>query len=188
MARRAAAQTDPLQDRFRIFQEHLRELGLKWTSQRDDIARVFFQAKRHISVDELYREVKKVNPRIGYATVYRTMKLLTECGLASESHFLNGEARYESTEGHHHDHLICTQCGTIVEFEEERIERLQAEVAQKAGFLFTGHRMELYGVCASCQRLQSRPQGGTVGSAGNLPSGTGRETGARRARVAARRS
>ncbi|GIW44413.1 MAG: hypothetical protein KatS3mg077_1695 [Candidatus Binatia bacterium] len=187
MARRATAHTDSVQDRFRIFQEHLRELGLKWTSQRDDIARVFFQAKRHISVDELYREVKKVNPRIGYATVYRTMKLLTECGLASESHFLNGEARYESTEGHHHDHLICTQCGTIVEFEEERIERLQAEVARKAGFLFTGHRMELYGICANCQKGQRRQQGGAIGSAGDHSTGAGAATGARRARVAARR-
>ncbi len=159
MARQAAAKSETLEERFRIFQDHLRRLGLKWTSQRDDIAKVFFAAKRHISVDELYREVKKVNPRIGYATVYRTMKLLKECGLASESHFLNGEARYESTEGQHHDHLICVQCGSIVEFEEERIERLQAEVARKAGFLFTGHRMELYGVCAACQKAQGKTAG-----------------------------
>lgn len=178
MARQAAAKTELPEERFRIFQDHLRRLGLKWTSQRDDIAKVFFAAKRHISVDELYREVKKVNPRIGYATVYRTMKLLTECGLASESHFLNGEARYESTEGHHHDHLICVQCGKIVEFEEERIEHLQAEVARKAGFLFTGHRMELYGICAPCQKLsrKSATKKGTVVTTRNLPSRSGRET------------
>lgn len=145
---------ESLAERFRIFREHLHRLGLKWTAQRDDIAHVFFASKRHISVDELYRAVKRVNPRIGYATVYRTMKLLTECGLATESHFLDGEARYESTEGQHHDHLICTECGTIVEFEEERIEELQRQVAKRAGFLFTGHRMELYGVCASCQKKQ----------------------------------
>jgi len=163
MERPAAHKTDTAAESFRIFKEHLRRLGLKSTAQRDDIARVFFAAKRHISVDELYREVKKVNRRIGYATVYRTMKLLTECGLASESHFLNGEARYESTEGHHHDHLICVRCGTIVEFEEERIEQLQAEVAAREGFLFTGHRMELYGICARCQRRQAgrtTPTGG----------------------------
>lgn len=138
-------------DRFSIFKEHLRRQGLKSTAQRDDIARVFFASNRHISVEELYNEVKRVNPRIGYATVYRTMKLLTECGLAVERHFREGEARYESqTEGGHHDHLICERCGKIVEFEEDRIEALQAEVAASLGFRITGHKMELYGLCADC--------------------------------------
>lgn len=147
---RAAKQVSS--DRFEIFKEHLRRLGLKSTSQRDDIAHVFFASERHISVDELYRQVRQVNPRIGYATVYRTMKLLTECGLAVERHFRDGEARYESSEGHHHDHLICEVCGRIEEFEEDRIERLQAEIAHKLGFELSGHKMELYGVCLDCQR------------------------------------
>lgn len=143
------------EDRFAIFKEHLRRQGLKSTAQRDDIAHVFFASQRHISVEELYHEVKQVNPRIGYATVYRTMKLLTECGLAAERHFRDGEARYESVaEGHHHDHLICERCGKIVEFEEARIEALQAEVAHRLGFRFTGHKMELYGLCRDCQRRQ----------------------------------
>jgi len=144
----------PTRDRFAIFKEHLRKQALKSTSQRDDIAHVFFAAKGHVSVDELYREVKQINPRIGYATVYRTMKLLTECGLAAERHFRDGEARYESSEGHHHDHLICERCGKIVEFEEDRIEELQGEVAARMGFRFTGHKMELYGVCRDCQRTE----------------------------------
>ena len=139
-------------DRFAIFKEHLRRQGLKSTAQRDDIAHVFFASNRHISVEELYNDVKRVNPRIGYATVYRTMKLLTECGLAAERHFRDAEARYESTEGHHHDHLICESCGKIVEFEEERIEALQAAVAQRLGFQFTGHKMELYGLCSDCRK------------------------------------
>ncbi len=149
------AAQNPADGRFEIFKDHLRRQGLKSTSQRDDIAQVFFGSKRHISVDELYRAVKKINPRIGYATVYRTMKLLTECGLATESHFRDGEARYESADESHHDHLICEECGRIVEFEEERIEELQAAVARRLGFLFTGHKMELYGVCADCQRKSS---------------------------------
>lgn len=140
-------------DRFAIFKEHLRQQGLKSTAQRDDIARVFFSTNRHISVEELYNEVKRVNPHIGYATVYRTMKLLTECGLAVERHFRDGEARYESlAEGHHHDHLICEDCGKIVEFTEEHIEALQAAVARRLGFEFTGHKMELYGRCRDCQK------------------------------------
>ncbi len=139
-------------ERFEIFKDHLRKQGLKSTAQRDDIAHVFFASKRHISVEELYRDVKRVNPRIGYATVYRTIKLLAECGLALERHFRDGEARYERAEGSHHDHLICERCGKIVEFEEDRIEALQSEVAKRLGFVFTGHKMELYGVCRDCQR------------------------------------
>ena len=141
-------------DPFAVFREHLHRQGLKTTAQRDDIARVFFASKRHISVEELYHEVKQVNPHIGYATVYRTMKLLTECGLALERHFRDGEARYESGEGQHHDHLICERCGTIVEFEEQQIEALQEAVAGRLGFRFTGHKMELYGVCRDCQRRE----------------------------------
>jgi Fur family ferric uptake transcriptional regulator len=147
IAQKAAA------DRFAIFKEHLRQQGLKSTAQRDDIARVFFASNRHISVEELYNEVKHVNSHIGYATVYRTMKLLTECGLAVERHFRDAEARYESqAEGRHHDHLICERCGKIVEFAEDRIEAMQAEVAERLGFRSTGHRMELYGLCSDCQR------------------------------------
>lgn len=141
------------EDRFAIFKEHLRQQGLKSTAQRDDIAHVFFASRGHISVEELYHEVKQVNAHIGYATVYRTMKLLTDCGLAVERHFRDGEARYESVaEGHHHDHLICERCGAIIEFEEARIEALQTEVAQRLGFHLTGHKMELYGLCRKCQK------------------------------------
>lgn len=138
--------------RFAAFKEALRERALKSTSQRDDIARVFFGTHGHLSVEELYREVKKVNPRVGYATVYRTVRLLRECGLAAERHFHDGEARFENVEEeHHHDHLICERCGRIVEFANDAIERLQEQVAQKLGFVITRHKMELYGMCADCR-------------------------------------
>lgn len=142
-------------DRFAIFKDHLRRQGLKSTAQRDDIARVFFASQRHISVEELYHAVKRVNPGIGYATVYRTVKLLTECGLAVERHFRDGEARYETAgEGGQHDHLLCERCGTIVEFDQPEIDALQAEVARRFGFRFTGRKMELYGVCRACQKSE----------------------------------
>ena len=141
-------------DRFARFKEHLRRQHLKSTAQRDSIAKVFLDSQRHISVEELYLEVKRRNPRIGYATVYRTIKLLTECGLAAERHFRDGEARYESAEKKHHDHLICESCGKIVEFEEPRIEALQEETAKRLGFRFTGHKMELYGMCRECQKAR----------------------------------
>lgn len=150
---RSAQQTD--EDRFAIFKEHLRREGLKSTAQRDDIARVFFASKRHISVEELYRAVKRVNPGIGYATVYRTVKLLTECGLAVERHFRDGEARYETAgEGSQHDHLLCERCGAIVEFDEPAIASAQQEVVRRFGFRFTGRKLELYGVCPECQKRE----------------------------------
>ena len=145
----------PSADRFAIFKEHLRQQGLKSTAQRDAIARVFFASQRHISVEELYRAVKRVNPGIGYATVYRTVKLLTECGLAVERHFRDGEARYETAgEGGQHDHLLCERCGTIVEFDEPDIDALQAAVASRFGYRFTGRKMELYGICHACQKRE----------------------------------
>jgi Fur family transcriptional regulator, ferric uptake regulator len=147
------AQAKPLtDDRFARFREHLRRERLKSTAQRDTIAKVFLTIHRHISVEELYQEVKRRNPRIGYATVYRTLKLLTECGLAVERHFRDGEARYESGQKGHHDHLICEACGKIIEFEEPRIEAMQEEVARRLSFRLTGHKMELYGLCRDCQR------------------------------------
>ena len=142
-------------DRFARFKEHLRSQHLKSTAQRDTIAKVFLETHRHISVEELYNEVRRRNPRIGYATVYRTMKLLKECGVAAERHFRDGEARYESAQKKHHDHLICESCGKIVEFEEPRIEALQEAVAKRMGFRFTGHKMELYGRCRDCQKMRS---------------------------------
>src|SRR3972149_12017564 len=97
-----------LRARMRRFEEALRERGLKSTAQRDDIGRVLFPPEGHLSIDELYQAVRKVNARVGYATVYRTIRLLKECGLAAERHFNDGEARVENVEDeHHHDHVIC---------------------------------------------------------------------------------
>ena len=142
-------------DRFARFKEHLRRERLKSTAQRDTIAKAFLTTQRHISVEELYQEIKRRNPRIGYATVYRTLKLLTECGLAVERHFRDGEARYESGQKRHHDHLICESCGKIIEFEEPRIEVLQEETARRLNFRLTGHKMELYGRCRDCDKSRS---------------------------------
>ena len=144
-------------ERFAAFKNALRERNLKSTSQRDDIARVFFASNRHISVEELYREVRRVNPRVGYATVYRTMRLLRESGLAAERHFHDGEARFENVaEEQHHDHLICERCGRIVEFSNAAIEELQEEVARKLDFVISGHKMELYGLCPDCQKAERK--------------------------------
>ena len=132
--------------------EYLTGQGLKTTRQRDRVLSVFTAAKKHLSAEELYLLVKKSDPKIGYATVYRTLKLLANAGLAVERRFEDGIARYEyAATRAHHDHLICTRCGAIVEFEDEQIEQLQDAVARKNGFVVQDHRMELYGLCAGCR-------------------------------------
>lgn len=141
-----------MNDRLETFHEWIKEQGLKSTAQRDDIAQVFFISDRHISVEELCSEVRRINPRVGYATVYRTLKLLKECGLAAERHFADGQARFEKVEEeHHHDHIICERCGRIVEFVHNEIEALQEEVAHRFGFVATNHKMEIYGICQECR-------------------------------------
>jgi Fur family ferric uptake transcriptional regulator len=148
--------------RMQRFEKALRERGLKSTAQRDDIAKVFFSGNAHYSVEDLYTAVRKVNPRVGYATVYRTLKLLKECGLAAERHFDDGQARYEPTEetAQHHDHIICERCGKIVEFNSEELERQQERIARFLGFVVSRHRMELYGICSDCREGRRSPAAG----------------------------
>jgi Fur family transcriptional regulator, ferric uptake regulator len=126
--------------------------GLKATRQRDVIVDAFFSTEGHLSVDQLLEKAKERDPSIGAATVYRTMKILTDAGLASARHFEGGQTKYEAAlDRHHHDHLICTSCGNIVEFENERIEELQDRVALEHGFIVTRHKLELYGLCKDCR-------------------------------------
>src|SRR5713101_2550999 len=134
--------------RMELFRARLRERGLKSTSPRDDIARVFFDLGRHVSAEELYAEVKRINPHVGYATIYRTLKLLKECELLTERHFDEDQARYEVAGEHHHDNFICEKCGKIMEFEDDAIERMQQDIASKLGVVLTRHKLELYGLCA----------------------------------------
>jgi Fur family ferric uptake transcriptional regulator len=140
--------------------EHLRDIlaaymarkGLRSTEQRRLIIETFFHAPAHITIEELLGQVRSADPRVGYATVYRTLKLLAESGVANERHFGDGVTRYELADGDtHHDHLICIECHGITEFEEPRIETLQDEVARAHGFDLRTHKHELYGVCAECQ-------------------------------------
>jgi len=129
----------------------LEKRGLKSTQQRYFIADTFFKISTHISLDELLKKVRRKTSRIGYATVYRTMKLLTECGLAVERQFGDGQTRFENVpEDGHHDHIICIKCARIVEFQNKKIEELQAETADKYGFTVLKHKLELYGYCSSC--------------------------------------
>ncbi len=145
---------------FDGFKRSMASCGLKWTRQREIIARVFFEAEAHLKVDEILQRARKEDPRVSQATVYRTLKLLKECGLAEERRFGEGQALYEpSTDGGlHHDHLICTACHAIVEFVQPRIETLQDRVAREHGFVVTHHKLELYGLCAGCRDVKREAQ------------------------------
>jgi Fur family ferric uptake transcriptional regulator len=135
-----------------MLQAYMAKKGLRSTDQRKLIVDTFFDAENHVSIEELLAHVRAKDPRVGYATVYRTLKLLTECGVANERRFGDGLTRYElADDASHHDHLICVDCGDIVEFEEPRIEELQEKVARKHGFEVRSHKHELYGVCPKCQ-------------------------------------
>ena len=131
--------------------EYLEKHSLKHTKQREAILEAFVEATGHITSDEIYQRVRGAYPTIGYTTVYRTMKLLCDAGLASERHFEDGVTRYE-IEQEHHDHLVCVSCGKIIEFECAMIEQTQQEIAQRYHFNVLRHRHELYGHCDACNK------------------------------------
>jgi Fur family transcriptional regulator, ferric uptake regulator len=135
----------------KVFRDFMARKGLKSTRQREIILDEFLKSGSHLSTEELYLKLRKKNPNLGYATVYRTLKLFAECGLAEERHFGDGQTRYERTsDDEHHDHLVCTGCSTILEFEDPRIEELQQQVAREHEFKILSHRLELYGLCSKC--------------------------------------
>ena len=120
--------------------------GVKLTDQRRVIARVMSESNDHPNVDELYKRVKIVDPKISIATVYRTVKLFEESGILAKHDFKGGKARYEELSESHHDHLIDVKTGEIIEFVNEDIEKLQKKVADKYGYELVDHKLELYGV------------------------------------------
>lgn len=133
--------------------EYLASRKGRVTRQRMRVAEVFFEMGGHRSAEDLVKEVRKRYPSIGPATIYRTLKLLCDCGIAEMREFGEGFARYEVLlPDEHHDHLICTSCGRIIEFEEEAIEALQERVAMRYGFQMHHHRLEIYGLCRECAR------------------------------------
>lgn len=132
-----------------VLKDHLAKHQLKLTRQREQILSVFLKME-HITAEQMYRLLAKKDPHIGLATIYRTLNLFCEAGLAQARHF-GTQTQYDNVSHKgHHDHLICTGCGKIVEFENCDIERLQEEVARRNGFIIKTHKLELYGLCAAC--------------------------------------
>ncbi len=121
------------------------ERGMRMTEQRRVIARVLSEADDHPDVEELYRRASAIDPHISIATVYRTVRLFEEAGVVEKHDFGDGRSRYEEAGDDHHDHLIDTKSGEVIEFYDAEIERLKTEIAERLGFKLIGHKLELYG-------------------------------------------
>lgn len=138
-------------EELEVLENFIRSRNLRRSEQRQQILLSFLKTEKHLTAEELYNITKKKNPSIGYATIYRTMKLLSEAGLCRELQLDDGTTRYEHLYNHkHHDHLICTKCGKFIEIESPQIEALQEKLAKENGFVLLKHRLELYGICNAC--------------------------------------
>lgn len=131
--------------------EHLRAHGIHPTPQRLRVIRVLTESRAHLSVEEIHGLVRVHTPRIGLATIYRALHMLKEKGLVEEHRFNDEFSRYEAKPASHHDHLICIECGKVVEFDQPVIEQLQLAAARENHFSIVSHRLEIYGVCETCR-------------------------------------
>lgn len=139
-----------------VFLDHIQRLGLRRTTQRDLIMEIFLRTEEHLTIEDLHWLVHKTDPSVGHTTVYRTLKLLTEAGLAREVRFGDNKTYYEHHYNHeHHDHMICTECGMVIEFFSAEIESMQDKAAESFGFRPTHHSLRLWGICSECQKIQS---------------------------------
>lgn len=130
----------------------LKTIAPKSSRRRDAVMKAFTEAKGHLTVDELFERAREIDPKVGYTTVWRVLKLLEAEGLAESKKFHDGFTRYELVGGKkHHDHLICTKCGALIEFINPKIEEIQRQVAESHSFSITTHKLELYGYCRKCK-------------------------------------
>lgn len=140
----------PARDRPDPCGRALKDRGLKHSAVRDVVLEEFFRAGTHVSIEQLLERVRARVPATGYSTVYRTLRLLVDCGYATARDFGGAQTLFEPADTRHHDHVVCLKCGAVREFEERQIEELQERVARRLGFRITSHRLELFGLCSSC--------------------------------------
>jgi Fur family ferric uptake transcriptional regulator len=165
----------PMTEEQEVFLNHIQKKGLKRTSQRDLILDVFLRTERHLSNEDLYRLVQEEDASVGQTTVYRTLKLLTEAGLAREVRFGDGRTHYEHNYKHeHHDHMICSECGKIIEFYSAELEALQDAMAAKHRFEISQHLLRIIGICAECRRARKQKANSDSGFQPKVRSATGR--------------
>ena len=138
-----------------IFSQYLRKNGMLYSKQREQILDIFLKTEKHPAINDLYDLVRKKYPQIGLATVYRTMKVICDAGLARETDFGGNIRRFEHKYKHqHHHHLICLKCGKIIEITSGKIEKIQRQLAKKHDFTITRTTMRLFGICKTCKRKE----------------------------------
>lgn len=126
--------------------QELRKAGLKVTLPRVKILQFLEQSpQRHLSAEEVYKALLEAGDDVGLATVYRVLTQFEQAGLVERHNFDSGHSVFELDEGEHHDHLVCTETGKVVEFHNEKIEQLQEQIAEELGFELSGHSLVLYG-------------------------------------------
>jgi len=130
---------------------HIRDKGMRQTKQRETILDAFLSSGRHITATELHESIARQHPEIGFATVQRNLNIFCESGIAEEIKIGRQKTRYEQKIGHeHHDHLICLKCGSFIEVQDPKIEKLQDRLAEANDFRPLRHKLEIYGLCSKC--------------------------------------
>jgi Fur family ferric uptake transcriptional regulator len=139
-----------------IFNKYIKDKGIRQSEQRQKILDVFLNVENHVTMADLYDLVRKLDKNIGYATVYRAMKVICDSSLGREVNFGDGIMRYEHSYGHdHHDHLICVECGKVIEAMDPDIEKLQEKMAIKHGLKPISHNLQIFGICKECSEVKS---------------------------------
>jgi len=138
-----------------IFNQYLRKNGMLYSKQREQILDIFLKTEKHLTINDLYGLVTKKNPKIGLATVYRTMEVICDAELARKLDFDDGTKHYEHKYKHqHHHHLVCLKCGKIIEITSGKIEEIQRKLAKKHGFTIARDTMKIFGICKTCKRKE----------------------------------
>ncbi len=140
------------------YKQIIRDLGLKVTHQRLVILEKILRGRDHVTAQEVFESVCEISPAIGFATVYRFLRSLSENGFITELRMKGLPARYEWADKKHHDHMTCVECSAIREFTSQEIEVLQVKIAEELDFILTDHVLELYGVCTDCQKKKFAAQ------------------------------
>jgi len=142
---------------IQIFDEYVRTQGCNSSRKRDLIVKAFLKTRGHVSAEELYDTIKKNHPQIGYTTVYRTLKMITDSGLAKVTDLGDKVSRYERRVGReYHAHLICSQCGSSLEVFDSEIETLTVNLSKRQRFSPDNQCFEIFGVCAQCQKKKAK--------------------------------
>lgn len=146
---------EQVEEELKVFADYVRREGLRMTRQRELIVRTFLEAEGHVSTDELYELTRKKDENIGYATVFRTLKALTDCGLARETDLDDGRTRFEHLYRRpRHHHIVCIECNHTIEFFSPELEQLQEEIVAQYDFQAVRNKFQIFGICRDCQAQQ----------------------------------